>query len=96
MAVATPMPLREINPRFDNFVSLALGFAAIGLFVMLLIGGFKYITSGGDPKAAAAAKATLTYAIGGMVLIACSYLILLVLSNFTGVPSILNFTIVRP
>lgn len=79
-----PVPLNAINAKFDNIVSVALGFAGIGLFIMLLIGGFKFITSGGDPKAAGAAKQTLTYAIVGMVLIACSFLIIRIIATFTG------------
>lgn len=92
---ATPVQLRDLNVRFDNIVGLALGFAGIVLFIMLLIGGFKFITSGGDPKAAGAAKQTLTYAITGIVLIACSFLILRIIAEFTGVTSITGFNIYK-
>jgi len=87
--------LEQLSIPYNNFVILALGFAAIGLFVMLLMGGFKLITSGGDPKAAGAAKQTLTYAVVGMILIACSFLILRIIATFTGVNTITNFNIVR-
>jgi hypothetical protein len=83
--VATPVPLIALNGTFNNIVGVALGFAGIGLFIMLLIGGFKFITSGGDPKAAGAAKQTLTFAIIGMVLIACSFLIIRIIGTFTGI-----------
>jgi hypothetical protein len=93
MPPATPVPLTALNGTFNNIVGVALGFAGIGLFIMLLIGGFKFITSGGDPKAAGAAKQTLTYAIAGMVLIACSYLIVKIVGTFTGVTNITVFNI---
>jgi len=79
---------------FNNIVTIALGFAGIALFIMLLVGGFKYLTSGGDPKAVEEAQKTLTYAIGGLILIALSFLILVFLSKFTGV-DLTHFTITR-
>ena len=50
------------------------------------MGGFQFITSGGDPKGVEQAKNTLTYAIGGVVLIAAGYLIIQIIQVFTGVP----------
>lgn len=95
MPSVAPPKLSDLNVQYDRIVGVALGFAGIALFIMLLVGGFKYITSGGDPKAAEGAKKTLTYAIGGMVLIACSYLILRVIADFTGVNNITNFSVNR-
>ena len=69
---------------------LALG--GIVLFLMLLSGGFKYLTSGGDPKATEGAQKTLTYAIGGLVMLAGSYIILRIISDFTGA-DVTNFII---
>jgi hypothetical protein len=51
---------------------------------MLILGGFKYLTSGGNPENAASAQKTITYAILGIVLIALSYLILLIIQTITG------------
>ncbi len=70
---------------YGNLVQAALGFAGIVLFILLLLGGFKYITSGGDPKAVESAQKTLTYAIGGLILIILSYLILVLIGAITGV-----------
>jgi hypothetical protein len=101
MQPAPPAQLHQLTNLIGGdatrpgIVGIAMGFAGIALFVMLLIGGFRYITSGGDPKAAETAKKTLTYAISGMVLIACSYLILRLLSDFTGVVNITNFSVNR-
>lgn len=79
---------------FGRIVAVTLGFAGIALFIMLLVGGLKYLTSGGDPKAVEEAQKTLTYAIGGLILIALSFLILVFLSKFTGV-DLTHFTITR-
>lgn len=78
--------LSDLEKIFENVVSVLLALGGFALLIMLLIGGFKYLTSGGDPKAVEGAKNTLTYAIGGVVLLAASYLILKLIENFTGVP----------
>jgi Ca2+/H+ antiporter len=90
--VATLVGLETV---FGNVVGVLLGLAGIALFIMLVIGGFKYITAGGDPKGVESAKKTLTYAIGGMVLIAAGFLILQFIHQFTGV-DITQFRIFQP
>lgn len=77
--------ISDLQDVFKNVVSAAMGFAGIVLFVLLLVGGFKYITSGGDPKATESAQKTITYAIMGLVLILVSYLILVLIRTITGV-----------
>mgnify|MGYP006952644415 CR=1 FL=1 len=67
--------------------------AAIAFFIMFLIGGFKFVTSGGDPKAAASARSTLTYAIIGVILVVGSWLILQLIATITGTNILeVNFT----
>jgi hypothetical protein len=80
---------------FQRIVSYALGFAGIVLFILLLVGGFKFITSGGDPKAVEGARKTLTSAITGLVIILVSYLILVLISKITGV-DVTSFKISLP
>ncbi len=86
---ANPIPetptIKDFEILFQNVVTAVLGLAGIVLFIMLLVGGLKYLTSGGDPKAVEEAKKTLTYAIGGIILIVLSYLILVFIQAFTGV-----------
>jgi len=81
----TPAQLRDVEVVFGNIVGAVLGLAGIVLFVLLLGGGFKYITAGGDPKAIDGAKKTLTYAILGMVFVASAFLVLQFIQEFTGV-----------
>lgn len=93
MPTPTPEPLTAIQPIFSNIVGLAIGFGGIVFFIMFVVGGFSYLTSGGNPQATEGAKKTLTYAIFGLVFIALSYLIIRLISDFTGVTGILNFQI---
>ena len=85
--------LKDLEKVFATVVRSILALAGVVFFIMLLAGGYKYITSGGDPKKTAEAQGTLTWAVGGLVFIALAYLILRLIAAFTGVNSILNFTI---
>jgi len=76
-------------------LNLAVRIAGIALFIMLIIGGFKYLTSGGDPKAAESARHTITYAIFGLALLLGGWLILLFIKEFTGV-DVTQFIIPKP
>lgn len=88
-----PSKLNDLEPLFERVVSIILGFASIVFFVMLVIGGFKYITAGDDPKAAESAKKTITYAVGGVVLLALAYLIIRFIALFTGFEGLTEFKI---
>lgn len=87
--------LKGVEDVFGNLVGALLALAGIALFIMLLIGGFKYLTAGGDPKSVESAQKTLTYAIMGLVLVALAYLILKFINVFTGA-NVLNFIIYKP
>lgn len=69
----------------SNFLGLATALGGMLAVVMLFIGGFKYITSRGDPKGVDAARNTITWAIVGLVLIVVAYLVLRLIRDFTGV-----------
>ena len=90
----SPAQLKDLEAVFDNLVNVILGFAGIALFIMLLVGGFQYMTAGGDPKKAEMAKKTLTSAIVGLVLIVLAYLILVIIGEVTGT-SLTEFKIVN-
>jgi len=81
----SPATLQDFEVLFGNVVGVILGFAGITLFVLLIVGGFKFMTSGGDPKAVEEAKKTLTSAIAGLLIIIFSFLILQFIKDFTGV-----------
>lgn len=55
-----------------NIFSIIVGLVAV---VMLIYGGFKYISSGGDSGNITAAKNTILYAIIGLVIVAMAQII---------------------
>lgn len=93
LGVGAPAQISDLEQIFGSLLSAIIPLAGIVLFIMLIISGFSMITSAGDPKKAAAAKATLTYAILGLVLVALAYLIIEVIAAFTGVDAIKTFNI---
>lgn len=77
---------------FINILQVITTLAGLTFFFMFIIGGFKYLTSGGDPKKAATASSTLTMSIIGLVGVIVSWLILLLIKNLTGV-DVTTFTL---
>jgi hypothetical protein len=70
---------------FQNILKILIPIAGLVFFAMFLVGGFKYLTSSGDSKKAAAASHTLTMAFIGLIGVIISWLILLFIERFTGV-----------
>ena len=85
LAIGDPAQISDIVGILANIIGLLAPAAAIAVFVMILVAGFQFLTSGGDPKAVAAARTTLTYAIIGIILVISVWLILLLIQIATGV-----------
>lgn len=64
--------LSQIISTVINIFSMVVGVVAV---IMIIIGGFKYITSMGDSSSTASAKNTILYAIIGLVIVAFSQVI---------------------
>ncbi len=79
-----PAQISAIVTVLQNIITILAPAAGIAFFVMLLVGGYKFITSGGDPKAVGSARSTLTYAVIGIILVVASWLILQLIKDFTG------------
>lgn len=83
-----------LESLFGRIIGLVASFAGIIFFIMLLIGGFKYLFSGGDAKKTESAKGTLTAAFLGLVLIVAAYIFLQLIGAFTGL-DLTHFQIVN-
>lgn len=90
-----PASLDQLTCVFGDVISVIAALGGIFTFLVIIMGAFKYITSAGDPKAAASAKGTITWGIGGFIAILLSYFILKFISDYTGF-NVLNFTIPAP
>lgn len=68
-----------------NIFSLVVGVVSV---IMIIIGGLKYITSGGDSGNVSGAKNTILYAIIGLVIVALAQVIVhFVLTRVSGTSS---------
>lgn len=55
-----------------NLLSIVVGVAAV---IMIMLGGFKYVTSSGDSAKVGSAKDAILYAIIGLVIVALAQVI---------------------
>ncbi len=72
--------INRIIRSIINLFSLVVGVVSV---VMIIIGGLKYITSGGDSGNVTGAKNTILYAIIGIVIVALAqFIVRFVLTRF--------------
>lgn len=69
-----------------NIISIIVGVVAV---IMIIIGGLRYITSGGDSSSVSSAKNTILYAIVGLVVVALAQLIVqFVITKLNAAPTV--------
>lgn len=90
--IPNDLPGNLVSDRFTTIggiLSAAINivfYVAVGIcLIYLIIGGIKYATSGGDPKAAAAAKDTVTHALIGAVIVIAFRSILALIFSLMGI-----------
>ena len=86
--------IKDLECVFQSIIAVVIGFAGLASFIVLIMGGLKLITSGGNPDQAGAAKKQITFAIAGLIFIAMSYIIIRLIEDFTGAP-ITQFRVVQ-
>lgn len=75
--------INTIISQIINLFSLVVGVISV---IMIIIGGLKYITSGGDSGNVTNAKNTILYAIIGLVIVALAQVIVrFVIERITGI-----------
>jgi hypothetical protein len=65
----------KINNLVHTVVNLLSAIVGIVAVIMIIVGGFRYITSGGNDTSVTAAKNTILYAIIGLVVVALAQII---------------------
>jgi hypothetical protein len=64
--------LGTIISEVINIMSILVGVICV---IMIIVGGFKYVTSGGESNSVSGAKNTIIYAIVGLVIVALAQVI---------------------
>ncbi len=80
-----PAKFATIGSLLNLLVPLITLTAAMLLLAMLLMGGFTFLTAGGDSKRVEEAQKMLTFSILGFIIIVISFLIVKVVGYVTGV-----------
>lgn len=77
-------PVSGKDSIFAKIISIIIKFAGFIAVIMIMVGGFKYVFSGGDQNAVKSAKETITYAIVGLVVaIFANIIVAFILSRLT-------------
>jgi len=76
--------VNDINSLLSVVVGTATVIAALVFGAMLIMAGFQIVTSAGDPEKMQKAQQTGTYAVIGILIIICAYLIVRVLAFVFG------------
>ena len=92
ITTSTAAPLSELECLMRNVFSIIIPFAGLAAFVVLIVGGFSYLTSAGDPKKVQQAQGTITGAIIGIIVTLAVWFIFKLIKVITGV-DVLRFEI---
>lgn len=90
-----PAQLSQLEGVFASVITVAITLVGMAVLVMFLVGGFGYLTAGGDKDATQKAQRTLTYAIAGLLLVLSSWVIMNLLGKFLGI-DFSTFTLCLP
>lgn len=87
------LTIQGIEGILANILAVAVSGIGFAGFVMMIVGSFKYLLSGGNSKGVEEGRNTITYAIVGLVVALSSWIILNFIATFTGVEAIKTFNI---
>lgn len=85
--------LQGIQCLLANIFTVIITLVGLAGFVMFIIGAFRYMLSGGNSKGTETAKNTIQYMVIGIVVTLSGFIILNLLSSFTGIDIITRFVI---
>jgi len=86
-----PLQTLTFNKVVSTLISLALIVAGVAFFFMLVIGGIKWIVSGGDKGQTESARNQITAALVGLVITFSAWAIMALIKQLFGV-DLLNLT----
>ena len=85
--------LQGLECMIANVFTVIIGVIGLAGFVMFIIGSFRYLTSGGNSKGTETAKNTFTFAVIGLIVALSGFILLNLLSTFTGISVLTEFSI---
>ena len=82
----------NVGTVIGSALTIAYIVGALAVLFYLVIGAFKWITSGGDKDAVGKARATITHALIGLAILALAWLIVVVVGAILKI-DLTNFTV---
>lgn len=79
-----------------NVLSIFLTLVGLAGFIALIAASFRILTAGGNSQQMEKSRQSITHAVLGLVVAVSAFIILNLISRFTGVKSILEFNIPGP
>lgn len=74
----------KVNSLVHDIINIFSWVVGVVSVIMIIVGGFRYITSGGDSNNVSAAKNTIIYAIIGLIIVALAqFIVQFVLNKVT-------------
>lgn len=68
-------PQENVNNLITSVINIFSAVVGVVAVIMILYGGFKYITAGGDSSKITSAQHTIIYAIVGLVIVALAQIV---------------------
>ena len=75
----------SLGSIISTFIPIILTIAGILTFIWLIIGGFRLLFSGGDPKNVAGARDNITFAIIGLVIVFAAWWLTFIVQRALGI-----------
>ena len=66
---------QSLNKLVHTIINLFSAIVGIVAVIMIIVGGFRYITSGGSDTSVTSAKNTILYAVIGLIIVALSQIL---------------------
>ena len=94
VSLVIPVPdmikITDLGKFISAILAAILVIATLAAFIFLIIGGLRWITSGGDKGAVETAQKQIQAAIIGLFVVFAAWAIMLVVGKFLGIPDIFN------
>jgi hypothetical protein len=88
--------ITQVGQLISALVGTILIISALLAFIYLLLGGIKWITSGGDKAGMEEARNKITHAIVGLIIVGAAWAIMSLVQNFLGIQVIGNSNLTLP
>ena len=94
VSLVIPVPdmikITDLGKFISAILASILVIATLAAFIFLIIGGLRWITSGGDKGSVEGAQKQIQAAIIGLFVVFAAWAIMLVVGKFLGIPDIFN------